>query len=166
MEEKIMANLDQYRAVLDDLMKQRDHYQFRIGEIDSAVAALRRLMPREDVATNKSIQTSLPMVVNGKYVGMSNRWAILALLCEDATRPLSTGEIAEALEKGGITSGGKNFAGNISAVLSKMNHERKEVESIPQGWVITEVGRQAWVHIKASRERSAVVIESSSPTVQ
>ncbi|WP_263376495.1 hypothetical protein [Granulicella aggregans] len=165
MKEKNMANLEQYRAVLGDLLKQKDQLQFKIGEIDTAVAALRRLMPPEEIAARKDSQTFLPIVVNGKYTGMSNRWGILALLSEDATGPMTTGEIAEALLAGGMTSGGKSFAGNISAVLSKMNHDRGEVTASPQGWFISEAGREAWIHIKASRER-AVTADSSLPTVQ
>jgi hypothetical protein len=166
MKENNMANLEQYRAVLEDLLKQKDQLKFRIGEIDSAVAALRRLMPAEEIAARKDIQTPLPITVNGKYSGMSNRWAILSLLAEDATSPLSTGDIADALLAGGITSEGKSFSGNVSAVLSKMNHDRKEIVSRSQGWIITEVGKQAWIAIKASRERKQGFTEASLPTVQ
>lgn len=155
MKEKNMANMEQYRAVLDDLMKQRAQLLFRVGEIDTAVAALRRLMPVEDITPVKSSQTSLPITINGKYAGMSVRWAILSLLTEDATEPLTTGQIAEALAKGGLTSSAKSFAGNVSAVLSGMNHEKGEVLTNDGSWTISEKGRQAWIHIKASREWKA-----------
>ncbi len=62
MKEKTMANLEQYRAVLDDLMKQRNQLQFRIGEIDSAVSALRRLMPDEDIVVEKGSQQTTSLV--------------------------------------------------------------------------------------------------------
>ena len=152
MKEKNMANLDQYRAVLDDLMKQRHQLHFRIGEIDTAVAALRRLMPVEDAAPVSSSQQPLPMVANGKYTGMSTRWAILSLLSEDATGPLTTGQIADSLQSGGMASNAKSFAGNVSAVLSGMNHDKEEVVAEGGTWTISDKGKDAWIHIKASRE--------------
>ena len=148
-----MANLEQYRAVLEDLVKQKNELQFKIGEIDAAVSALRRLMPIEEQPRQKDLQQSLPMVKHGRYSEMSVRWAILALLAEEAEGPLSTGQIAIKLIEGGVTSESRHFGANVSAVLSKMNHERKELESSPDGWRITEAGKTAWIHIKASREQ-------------
>jgi hypothetical protein len=166
MKEKNMANTEQYRAVLDDLMKQRAQLSFRITEIDSAVAALRRLMPPEEISAPKNSQPSLPMAESGKYTGMGVRWAILALLTEDATSPLTTGQIADALQAGGMTSNAKSFSGNVSAVLSGMNHDKQEVVSGSDGWSISEKGRNAWIHIKATRERDAHPIQAASPTLQ
>lgn len=163
MKEKTMANLEQYRAVLDDLMGQRTQLQYKIGEIDTAVAALRRLMPHEEIAVEKDSQQVLPMQMNGRYVGMSTRWAILSLLTEHATGPMTTGEIADALQAGGMKSNARSFAGNVSAVLSGMNHERNEVDAGPSGWVITGTGKSAWIHIKALRERGAQITDPSSP---
>ena len=161
-----MANLEQYRAVLDDLMKQRTQLQFKIGEIDSAVSALRRLMPTENIAPVKDVQQPLPIIQNGRYSGMSTRWAILMLLSEDATRPLSTGEIAEALQAGGIASSARNFAGNVSAVLSGMNHEKNEVIAGTNGWAISENGKNAWIHIKAARVAKKITGGLSSSEYQ
>jgi hypothetical protein len=166
MKEKNMANTEQYRAVLDDLMKQRAQLSFRITEIDSAVAALRRLMPVEEITVPKNSQPSLPMVENGKYAGMGVRWAILALLTEDATSPLTTGQIADALQAGGMTSNAKSFAGNVSAVLSGMNHDKGEVIAGSNGWEISEKGRNAWIHIKATRERNIESTRAASPILQ
>ena len=168
MKEKMMANTEQYRAVLDDLMKQRAQLSYRIGEIDTAVAALRRLMPTENIEPPAvgQAQPSLPMVATGKYVGMGVRWAILSLLTEDATSPLTTGQIADALQAGGMTSNAKSFSGNVSAVLSGMNHDKQEVVSGSDGWSISEKGRNAWIHIKATREHEAHPIQAASPTLQ
>ena len=83
---------------------------------------------------------------------MSVRWAILNLLAEDANHPMTTGDIAVALQQGGITSSGKNFAGNVSAVLSDMSRTRGEAASKDEGWVITEIGKSAWAHISARRQ--------------
>ena len=54
-------------------------------------------------------------------------------------------------EHRGITSGGKSFNANVSAVLSNMNHERHEVQADANGWVIAPAGRQAWAHIRTKR---------------
>lgn len=165
MKEITMANLDQYRAVLEDLMKQRREYDFKIHEIENAVAALRRLMPAEDIPTQPDSRQLLPLIHNGKYVGMSTRWAVLWLLTEDATGPLTTGQIADALQAGGMVSNARSFASNVSAVLSGMNHEKGEVVSKGGTWTISEKGRDAWVHIKASRERKEVItISRVAPT--
>jgi hypothetical protein len=165
MKDKTMANLEQYRAVLSDLMKQRTELNFKIGEIDSAVAALSRLMPNEPTPTAKDSQQILPIAMSGRYEGMSTRWGVLALLSEDASVPLTTGEIAAALRAGGMISSAQSFAGNVSAVLSGMNHEKGEVVAGPNGWVISDKGKSAWIHIKASRERKSFM-ESSFPNVQ
>ncbi len=166
-----MANTEQYRAVLDDLVKQRSQLQFRIGEIDTAVMALRRIMPEESLVPAEESQQRLPVAEGvkgseGKYAGMSTRWAILALLSEDSTPPMTTGQIAEALQAAGITSNGKSFAGNVSAVLSGMNHDKGEVTSGMSGWVISDKGKDAWISIKASRERKGQFIKASLPIVQ
>jgi hypothetical protein len=166
MREKTMANLEQYRAVLSDLMKQRNELQFKIGEIDSAVTALRRLMPNEEISVPKDNQQALPMVETGRYTGMSTRWGILQLLSEDASGPMSTGQIADALVAGGMTSNARSFAGNVSAVLSGMNHEKGEVTAGNDGWIISDKGKSAWIHIKASRERQHVIEKATSSIVQ
>jgi hypothetical protein len=156
MKEKNMANSEQYRAVLEDLLKQRNQLQFKIGEIDSAVAALSRLMPAEEIVAPKDLQISMP-VGSGRYTGMSNRWAVLNLLCEDAIRPMDTASIAEALAAGGIVTRGKSLASNVSAVLSDMAKLRGEVESTDGKWTITPKGRDSWIHIKASRDRQSTI---------
>jgi len=164
MKEKTMANSEQYRAVLDDLLKQRNQLQFKIGEIDSAVAALRRLMPPEEIIEPKDLQIPMP-VSSGKYVGMSNRWAVLNLLCEDAIRPMDTASIAEALAAGGIVTRGKSLASNVSAVLSDMAKLRGEVESTDGKWTITQRGKESWIHIKASRDnKPSTMLPYRSPT--
>ena len=153
MKEKTVANSEQYRAVLDDLLKHRNELQFKMGEIDAAVVALRRLMPPEAKLVAKASQQPLPIESGGKYTGMSVRWAVLALLTEDALGPLKTGKLAVELLANGIKTEGRHFDANVSAVLSKMNRERNEIEATPEGWIITETGKQSWIHIKASRER-------------
>jgi hypothetical protein len=158
--EESMANQEQYRAVLDDLLKQRNQLQYKISEIDAAVSALRKLMPEAEIVSHVARQVPLA-ISGGKYAGMSVRWGILQLLSEDAVGPMVTGQIAEALVMGGIRSDGKNFPGNVSAVLSDMNRIKQEVENTENGYVITSKGRSAWIHIKPMRE--AKLAELSSP---
>jgi hypothetical protein len=153
--EEFMSQIEHYRAVLDDLQKQRNLYQFKIQEIDSAISSLHRLIPedaKEALPSPRVINPPAVTVVRGKYAGMSVRWAILNLLAEDASHPMSTGAIAVALQQGGITSAGKNFAGNVSAVLSDMSRVRGEALSTEDGWVITDNGKSAWAHISAKRQ--------------
>jgi hypothetical protein len=167
-EKNEMANTEQYRAVLDDLMKQRDLLQFKVREIDTAVAALRRLMPIEEVPAPRDVQLTMD-IATGKYADMSVRWSILNLLAEDALGPMGTAQIANALEIGGITTKGKNFSANVSAVLSDMGKVRGEVTSTPNGWAITPTGRESWIHAKAARERKATAATQESfdaPTLQ
>jgi hypothetical protein len=152
--EEFMSQIEHYRAVLDDLQRQKNLYQFKIVELDNAIASLHRLIPddaKEALPAAPIANTPAVTVVRGKYAGMSVRWAILNLLAEDASHPMSTGAIAVALQQGGITSAGKNFAGNVSAVLSDMGRVRHEVLSGDSGWVITETGKSAWAHISAKR---------------
>ena len=166
--EDFMSQIEHYRAVLSDLQRQRDLYHLKINEIDQAIASLRRLIP-EDAKHELPVPDQPNIAMNpmaqrtGKFTGMSVRWAILNLLSEFATRPMSTGEIAAALREGGIMSEAAKFAGNVSAVLSVMGKQRGEVTSSENGWAISPLGRQAWAHIRAKRESQQLTI---SPNVQ
>ena len=165
--EESMANLEQYRAVLEDLFTQRSQLQFRIGEIDAAIGALRKLMPEEQIAEPKNavpqpVLTGMP----GKYAGMGVRWAILNMLSEDAVAPMRTIEIVNALRLGGISSNGKSFRSNVAAVVSDMYRNRDEVEPGPNGgWKIAPKGKDAWIQIKASRT-NAPSIFPQQPSLQ
>lgn len=163
--EDFMSQIEHYRAVLADLQGQRDLHQLKITEIDKAMSSLQRLIPNDAKDEIPSANyNNAPSTINvrpGKYSGMSVRWAILNLLNEDATGPMSTGAIADALQQGGITSAGKNFNANVSAVLSGMYHERHEVTSSDDGWIISQTGRQSWAAISASRSRQTSMISSN-----
>jgi hypothetical protein len=157
--EEIMANPDQYRAVLDDLIRQRNEHLFRITEIDSAIAALRRLMPNEPVkvAMEQPTLSGLP----GKYAGMGVRASVLRLLAEDAVAPMRTVEMANAFRIGGLSSTGKNFRGNVAAVISEMSRKRGEVVAATGGgWAITEKGRAEWIKLKSAQSQNSSSIFS------
>jgi hypothetical protein len=158
--EDFMSQIEHYRAVLEDLQRQRNLLNLKITEIDQAISSLHRLIP-EDVKPDMPVQAhpkpyvapgQLSLGTVGRYSGMSVRWAILNLLSEDATGPMGTGEIAVALRQGGITSNAANFAGNVSAILSVMSKQKGEATAVEDGWVISPIGRQAWAHIRAKRE--------------
>jgi hypothetical protein len=163
--EDFMSQIEHYRAVLDDLQKQRNEFQYRIKEIDTAITSLHRLIPeaaKSELPTPAMPSVQSATVPQGKYAGMSVRWAILNLLAEDAIAPMTTGDIADALLKGGILTTGKSFSGNVSAVLSGMNHDRSEVTASENGWVITPNGRSAWTHISAKRQAQQQLMISSN----
>ena len=165
--EGFMSQIEHYRAVLEDLQRQRNVFRLKINEVDQAIASLHRLIP-EDV--KPEFQPLAP--VNGsakpqagqtnRYSGMSVRWAILYLLSEVAIGPMGTGEVATVLREGGITSTAKNFAGNVSAILSVMANEKKEARAVDGKWEISETGKQAWAHIRVKRESQQQLAISSS----
>ena len=92
--------------------------------------------------------------ISGSYSGLSTRWAILFLLAENSDgMPMGRGEIAKALTDGGITSSAQSFASNVSAVLSGMANDRKEVEQVTGGgYQITAHGRDVWEGIKRTAQ--------------
>ncbi|MEK7994252.1 MAG: hypothetical protein AAB403_10650 [Planctomycetota bacterium] len=135
---------EHYAAVLRDLEVRRAQCQRELTELEQIIGGIRK-----QLSVPISVGSSLPNVA-GKFANMSVRWAILNLLAEESTAPMTTPAVADALRLGGISSDGKNFNSNVSAVLSTMANERKEVESTEHGYVITQHGRQVWESIKAS----------------
>lgn len=140
--------------MLQEMELRRNHCLEEIKSIDQVMAGLRNLLQNNEL----SAQGSLPLdphkapSASGKsrlYAGMSVRWATLYLLAEHATKPLPTSEITSIFEQGGITSGSKKFSANVSAVLSGMVNQRKEVEQVEGGYRITAPGRQVWEAIKS-----------------
>ena len=141
-----------YRAVLDDLQQRKQAYKDSIVELDRIIASM--LQQLEAVAPSGSdfpAPGNDEPVVLGEYSDMSVRWAILKLLGEDTHNPMATGDVATALEKGGVTTRGQRFASIVSAVLSDMKNKKQEVETADDGmYRLSENGRQAWEAIKNS----------------
>lgn len=167
--EDFMSQIEHYRAVLDDLNHKRDVFRLKINEIDQAIASLHRLIPEDAKPELPAVPspnvTYVPAPSAGQFSGMSVRWAILYFLSEIATSPMSTGQIAAALRAGGIQSTAAKFAGNVSAILSVMGKQKGEVVPAGDGlWAISEIGKQAWAHIRAKREQQQAVL--ISPNVQ
>jgi len=147
-----MANTEQYRAVVEDLIKQRSVHQYRIGEIDAALAALKRLMPDEPIVEKKAAPAQIPLSgLPGKYAGMGVRAAILRMLAEDAVAPMRTVDMAHALLKGGVSTTGKKFRANVAAIVSDMYKRRGELmPGEGGGWAITDKGKSAWIQLKSA----------------
>jgi len=93
-------------------------------------------------------------MIREAHAGMSVRWAILSLAgeSEDGTVP-RTAEVADQLKAGGINSESKNFSSNVSAVLSDMARQKRELEMTDGGnYRLTEKGRGAWEAIKRTTQ--------------
>jgi hypothetical protein len=99
---------------------------------------------------------------------MSVRWGVLKMMAEEATEPLKTAQMAVLLLEGGMKSAGKTFASNVSAVVSDMVNQRKELEAIGETgtYRITDNGRLAWAAIKHSPKYVSRETVAVSPTLQ
>jgi hypothetical protein len=152
-----------YDLVLKDLESRRLRCADELKMLDQLISNLRSFVmgsatvsPRSGAASSQSPLDTRPDLsvasghapTNRCYAGMSVRWAILNLLCEHASGSLGTAEIAAALRGGGITSSAQNFTSNVSAVLSGMVNQRREIEQADNGFRITEQGRAVWDGIK------------------
>lgn len=147
---------DHYKAVLNDLQQRRAAYVNAIEELDAMIAGILRLQaingaipvpasPPSPLAPNVQELTNDAT----KYSGMSVRWATLNLLAEDSTGPLTTAEIAEALQARGVKSSGQRFGSIVSAVVSDMRAKKSELEVVEDGrYQLTKTGHDAWEHIK------------------
>ena len=154
--------IDNYQAVLRDLEVRRSRCQAELTEIENLIAGIKRLMgPNASVyvaspaparmtppptlrpLTSPLVLDPLP-TVSGRFAGLSVRQAILKLLWEKRGILMSASEIAQALVDGGIDVGkGKDFASNVSAVLSDMKNKRSEVMNTSTGnWSLTVTGTE------------------------
>jgi hypothetical protein len=150
--------IDHYQAVLHDLEQRRVKCQRELMEIEPAIAGIRKVLSEA-----ASLFAGTPQQADRpRYAGMSVRWAILNFLAEDSRGPMETAEIAQALQAGGISSKGKNFNSNVSAVLSTMARDRGEVASGPHGYALTDNGMRAWQAIKLTPQYLNRGAESSA----
>ena len=152
-------SIDQnYDLILKDLESKRLRCADELKMLDQLISNLRSFVirtatvsPHTDVTPSPQPPVPVPdgqTPTNRCYAGMSVRWAILNLLCEHASGAMGTAEIAAALRDGGITSSAQNFTSNVSAVLSGMVNQRREIEQADNGFQITEQGRTVWDGIK------------------
>jgi len=147
--------LDHYQAVLRDLELRRSRCQKELGELEQTIAGIRKLL-----STTASLFVSAPVAgvpapsleEDKKYAGMSVRWGVLKMMAEEAIEPLKTAQMALRLVNGGMSSSGKDFASNVSAVVSDMVNKRKELEPVGETstYQLTDTGKLAWAAIKHS----------------
>jgi hypothetical protein len=152
-------SIDQsYEHVLNDWQAHRQRCANELKMLDGMIGNLRQFISAQP-ATAVSSHTTDSVSTGQKYTGMSVRWAILYLLAEHTTSPTGRAEIAKALREGGITSNAQDFASNVSAVLSTMVNERREVEQVQDsGYQITQHGREVWAGIKRTPQWSSRVV--------
>ena len=147
-----------YEEVLTDLHTRRSEQARVLAEIDQTIASIAKLIQPEMAPSSSEALPFPPPVARmspmhqSRFGDMSVRWGILWLLNE-ASLPMSVGEIAEALRAGGVITKATNFSNNVSAVLSDMKAVRREVEvdSSDGRWRISTNGRSVWSHISTHR---------------
>ncbi|MGC2639836.1 MAG: hypothetical protein WA294_21815 [Acidobacteriaceae bacterium] len=149
-----------YHAVLHDLETRRSRCQQELADIEQTISGIRKLLAK-DASLFTQIPQQMPQPV-GKYSGMSVRWAVLAYLAEEATEPVPTSVIAQALLEGGMTTRGRDFNSNVSAVISVMIRDRGEAENVGNGYRITDNGRAAWAAIQNTPQYRARPMVSSN----
>lgn len=147
-----------YELVLKDLESEKTQVrtevaalQRRLRELDQSVTTHRRKLGLQPETSFAVVQGTLPLPLDQKYAFISVHWAILHLLSE-ASGPMTTAEIADALMKAGVKTRAANFVNNVSAVLSANMRPKgeEEVELLEGKWRLTEVGRSKIAFIVAS----------------
>lgn len=133
-----------------DIMQQLAPLQARLREVQNTQASLlKRIGPD---APSQSATPRRPQ--NLKYAKLSVRWAILDLLND--SDGMTTAEISEALQAGGIQTRATNFANNVSSVLTTtMLKDHQEVEQLSDGtgrWKLTSVGSSAIKYLRTTEK--------------
>jgi hypothetical protein len=150
-------NTSHYQHTLDDLELRRakcieelSRGREELSKIEAAITGLRAAM--ELNVNFKPLAETLPRIARPsdgrqRYADMSVRWAILKLLAEFG--PLGQGmksaDISDALLGGGNEKASKP---TVSAVISDMVNQRKELEQGEDGYLLTLNGKHAWNAIK------------------
>ncbi|HEY2431570.1 MAG TPA: hypothetical protein VGI12_02780 [Vicinamibacterales bacterium] len=152
---------DPYRVVLADLHARRKRISEELAEIESTVAVIERILARSGSAVaivsaerSEMISSSRPPARAGgniNFANMSVRWAVLGFLAEEATGPMGSGALANALRQRGLEKQGPSRFGNVvSAVISNLK-AKGEIEAVDGGlYQLTAAGRAMWAHIRAS----------------
>lgn len=158
------AVLNAERAERERLCNDIKRLNAQLKQKDSVIAALMESLTAEQAAAHalaKPLPFAQPVGLgttpqgalpdNMIYAGISVRWGILSLMSDHVSEPMGTADMAEALIAGGVRSGGVNFAANVSAVVSDMVKNRRELELTDGKYRITPHGREVWESIKVSR---------------
>jgi len=153
------SSTQNYQVVLHDLELRRNRCQDELKAVEQAILGIRALLARDASLLVQIPQSSPGTSTAERYAGMSVRWGVLQFLAEDADGPASTAEIAAALRKGGMTTRGRDFISNVSAVISVMVNKRQELEPIAGegagSYHLTQTGHAAWSAIKMTTQYQA-----------
>ena len=153
---------EHYAAILRDLRSRHEQAKVALRELQADIERVERIAgqyaPLHVKVVDEHTSIYEPEGPSGDvllvralpkpdFSRMSVRWAVLWLLSEYETGPRRTSEIANALTAGGYKSGSDSFLNAVSAVLSGMK-SKGEIDSGPDGSVVTDKGRQTWKLIR------------------
>jgi hypothetical protein len=109
-----------------------DEANAKCTELTQAMALFKTYMPEIAVPALKDEQAR-----SGEFSRVSLRDAIKIVL-QRASGPMLTNDIAKILEDGGLQSKARDFRSNVSATLSVMQSSHKEVQRLPEGWILSQ----------------------------
>ena len=143
------------QGTISHLAHRRRQHAVEVARLDEILKALQlevEALPRTE---------QIPFPPNdGQYVGISIRWAVLALFSESGPERQSLGRIADALRAGGATTKGQSFNSNVSAVLSVMVG-KGELDKNEEGFALTGHGHIVWQGIRTSEKFAARSLATS-----
>lgn len=138
-----------YTEVMQDLERQRQEIEVELLTIKQGIAAIQ--------AVQKRLGPKVP-IFSARFSSMGQTEAIKVLLA-DQPLTLTTGEVAQKLQDGGLRSKAADFAGTVSAVLTTLKGAGI-VEKIGDGWRLTPRPLAALEELDAPQERSSHSIEN------
>src|ERR1700676_4820984 len=99
--------MNHYQAVLADMELRRSRCQKELAELEQTIDGIKKLLANSAslfVGTPVGSSHDSPPDPARKYANMSQRWAVLNCLAEDATGPMRVSDIALTLLNGGVSS--------------------------------------------------------------
>lgn len=127
-----------YEEVLKDIDAQIAAHQAKIHTLQAARPTILMLQ--------KEIAPKLPPGYNpGPYANMGPTDAIPVVLKGQAL-PLTTAQIAERLQAGGVRSNAQNFVASVSATLSQLK-DKGIVRKVGDSWKLEEESAESGISI-------------------
>ena len=133
------ARMDVYRTVLKDLERRK-----RV--INAAIAGVTALLGESEAELQACLPAPLPDtqesrdVASGSFADLTLTEAAQAYLAM-VNEPQSTGEIAEALERGGYETESRNFRNTVRSVLDRHAKTVGEIVKVHKNWGLAEWSR-------------------------
>lgn len=141
-----------YEAERVEIMQQIAALHSRLKDVQSTQASLKKRIDTDP--SSRLAATTVPKPQSQKYTRLSVRWAVLDLL--HGSEGMTTSEIADALQEGGIQTKATNFANNVSSVLTTtMLKDHQEVEQLNDGtsrWKLTMTGVSAITYLRTTEK--------------